>query len=277
MCCLTKPPQRSGCAKLNMSELASLQRRFGSGLDAVDAKADTLDMFLGEAEHVRRRFAIYCANTLANAVKAIEAAYPVVAKIVGDEYFGGLARQYRLRFASRAGDLNEYGECFADFLAGFAPVQDLPYLPDVARLEWLVHRAHYAANAPPFDPASLVSVPLQQQLELRPRVHPACYVMHSIYPIARIWEVHQAKYSGTFQGDFSHEPSYVLVSRPGFRAEVACISAAEAAFLSAALGDATLASALSAAQERDASFDLGSSLLKWVQSSLIVGFELNAA
>jgi hypothetical protein len=258
-----------------MSELAILQTRFGSGLDAGDAQADLVDMFLGGAEQIRRRFAIYCANTLANAVKALEAAYPVLAKIVGEEYFGGLATQYRLRFASHAGDLNQYGEFFADFLAGFAPAQDISYLPDVARLEWVVHRAHYAANAPPFDPASLASVPAQQQLELRPRLHPACHVMHSIYPIARIWEVHQEKFSGALEVDFSRAPGYALVSRPGFRAEVACISDAEAAFLSAALGGATLASALTAAQERDASFDLGSSLSAWVQSSVIVDFQLD--
>jgi hypothetical protein len=55
------------------------------------------------------------------------------------------------------------------------------------------------------------------------------------------------------------------------------ISDAEAAFLSAALGGATLASALTAAQKRDASFDLGPPLSAWVLSSLIVGFELDTA
>jgi hypothetical protein len=260
-----------------MSELSTLQRRFGSGLDAADAKADTLDMFLGGAEQSRRRFEIYRANTLANAVKAIQAAYPVVAKIVGDEFFSGLARRYRSCFASQAGDLNEYGESFADFLAGFVPAQDIAYLPDVARLEWLVHRAHYAANASPFDPAKLASVPAQQQMELRPRVHPACHVMHSIYPIARIWEVHQENFSGAFQVDFSQGPGHALVARPRFKVEVARISNAEAAFLCAALGGATLARALTAAHERDASFDVGPSLSAWVLSSVIVGFELNTA
>lgn len=272
-----KPRRQSGSAKLNMSELATLQRRFGSGLDAADAKADTPDMFLGGAEQTIRRFQIYRANTLANAVKAIQAAYPVVAKIVGDEFFSGLARRYRSCFASQTGDLNEYGESFAEFLAAFVPARDIAYLPDVARLEWLVHRAHYAANAPPFDPARLASVPAQQQFNLRPRVHPACHVMHSIYPIARIWEVHQEQFSGAFHVDFSHGACHALVSRPRFKVEVTRISDAEAAFLSAALGGATLASALTAAQKRDASFDLGPSLSAWVLSSLIVGFELDTA
>src|SRR3954471_2402910 len=272
-----KPPRPSDCEKLNMSELAILQTRFGSGLDAADVQADALDMFLGRPEQTRQRFEIYRSNTLANAVKAIEAAYPVVAKIVGEEFFSGLAKRYRSCFASHAGDLNEYGESFADFLAGFAPARDIAYLADVARLEWLVHRAHYAADPPPFDPARLASVPSQQQLELRPRLHPACHVMYSVHPIARIWEVHQDDFCGAFQVDFSRGPGYALVSRPCFRAEVVCIGDAEAAFLSAALGGVTLAGALTAAQELDASFDLGSSLSTWVQSSLIVDFQLNEA
>jgi len=260
-----------------MSDLASLQTLFGSALDAAHAQADALNMFLGETEQIKHRFKIYRANTLANAIKAIEAAYPAVEKIVGTEFFSGLAREYRLRFASQAGDLNKYGEFFADFLADFPPARDIAYLADVARLEWLVHRAHYAADPPAFDPASLASVPLQQQLDLRPRLHPACHVMYSVHPIARIWQVHQDTFSDVFEVDFSQKPGYALVSRPHFKVEVACISDAEAAFLSAAIGGTTLASALTAAHERDVSFDLGRSLAAWVQSSVIVDFELNEA
>jgi uncharacterized protein len=260
-----------------MSDLAAMQALFGWGLDATDAQADALTMFLGGTEQIKQRFAIYRANTLANAVKALEAAYPVVAKIVGSEFFSGLAREYRLRFASQAGDLNEYGEFFADFIDGFAPARDMAYLADVARLEWLVHRAHYAADPAPFDAARLAAVPSQQQPELRPRPHPACHVLRSVYPIARIWQVHQDAFSGAFEVDFSQKPSFALVSRPHFKVEVTRISDAEAAFLSAALSGATLASALTAAQERDDAFDLGGSLSAWVQSSVIVDFGLDGA
>jgi hypothetical protein len=53
------------------------------------------------------------------------------------------------------------------------------------------------------------------------------------------------------------------------------IGDAEAAFLRAALDAQTLDAALAAAQLRDASFDLGLSLSEWVQSRVIVDFELN--
>ena len=258
-----------------MRELAALQGRFGSALDAHDAEAGALEIFIGGVAQIRNRFGIYRGNTQANAARAIEAAYPVVAKIVGAEFFSGLAAQYRSRFPSQDGDLNVYGESFADFLADFPPARELPYLADVARLEWQVHRAHYAADPAHFDPARLASLSHEHQLQLRPRLHPACRVLHSAYPLARLWEVHQDTFSGKFKVDFSHGPAHALVFRPRFKVEVAQIADAEAAFLAAALDGATLESALAAAQSRDASFDLGRSLGEWVESSVIVDLKLN--
>jgi hypothetical protein len=258
-----------------MRELAALQANFGAGLDARAASADAPRIFLGEPEQVRRRLGIYRGNTAANAAKAIAAAYPIVGKIVGTEFFAGLAREYQSRYPSENGDLNEYGQAFAAFLAEFPPAKEHPYLADVAQLEWLVHRAHYAADPAPFDPARLASVPPEQQLRLRPRLHPACGILHSTYPLARIWQVHQDTFGGELEVDLSRGPSHALVFRPRFRVEVAQTGDAETAFLAAALDGATLETALAAAQSRDASFDLGRLLNEWVGSSIIVDFTVS--
>jgi hypothetical protein len=258
-----------------MRELAALQAQFGAGLDAPGTEAGALELFVGETEQARQRLGIYRGNARANTAKALGAAYPVIGKIVGGEFFSGLASEYQSRFASVNGDLNEYGGSFAAFLADFPPAKEIPYLADVARLEWRVHRAHYAADPAPFDPARLASVPPEHQLQLRPRLHPACHVLQSAYPIARIWEVHQDTFSGEFEVEFSGSPTNALVSRPRFRVEVAQIGDAEAAFLGAALDAQTLDAALAAAQLRDASFDLGRSLSEWVESSIIVDFKLD--
>jgi hypothetical protein len=258
-----------------MRELAALQARFGSGLDAPDAGAGALEIFVGEPEQVRNRFGIYRGNTLANAARALGAAYPVIEKIVGAEFFSGLAREYKTRFPSRDGDLNEYGASFAAFLADFPPAGEMPYLAEVARLEWQVHRAHYAVDPAPFDAARLATIAPEHQLLLRPRLHPACHVLHSAYPLARLWEVHQDTFTNEFEVDFSRGPTYALVFRPRFRVEVAQIGDAEAAFLAAAIEGETLGTALAAAQSRKPSFDLGRSLSEWVESSVIVDFKLN--
>lgn len=258
-----------------MRELAALQAQFGAGLDAPFPEAGALALFAGETEQARQGLGIYRGNVKAHAAKAIAAAYPVIGKLVGGEFFLGLASEYQSRFPSASGDLNEYGEAFAAFLADFPPAREIPYLADVARLEWRVHRAHHAADPGPFDPARLACVPAEQQLHLRPRLHPACHVLPSAYPIARIWEVHQDIFNGEFEVEFAGNPANALVFRPRFRVEVAQIDDAQAAFLQAALDGQTLGVALAAAQFRDAAFDLGRSLGEWVQSSVIVDFELH--
>ena len=258
-----------------MRDLAALQARFAAGLDAPVPDTGTQDLFVGESEQVRQRLGIYRGNAKANAAKAIAAAYPVVEKIVGGEFFSGLASEYQSRFPSVNGDLNEYGGAFAAFLVDFPPAVEIPYLAQVACLEWRVHCAHYAADPGPFDPARLACVPPEHQLLLRPRLHPACHVLQAAYPIARIWEVHQDTFSGEFNVDFTGDATYALVYRPRFRVEVAQISNAEAAFLGEALDAQTLGCALAAAQLRDASFNLGRSLSEWVRSAVIVDFKLN--
>jgi uncharacterized protein len=258
-----------------MRELAALQARFGAGLEVAGPEAGVPDIFTGESGQVASRFGIYRGNARANASRALAAAYPVVAKIVGGEFFSGLAREYESRFPSVSGDLNEYGESFAAFLAVFAPAQDIPYLADVARLDWQVHRAHYAADAKRFEPARLSSVPAEKQLHLIPQLHPACSLIHSEFPLARIWEIHQETHRGEFEVDFSRGPAYVLVYRPRFRVEVGQVGGAEAAFLAAALGGETIEAALTAAHSHDVSFDLGRSLGEWIGSSVIVDFALN--
>ena len=259
-----------------MRELADLQARFGAGLEVAGSKAVALEIFSGESAELATRFDIYRGNARANAAKALAAAYPIIGKIVGGEFFSGLAREYESRFPSVSGDLNEYGESFAAFLATFAPAQDIPYVADVARLEWRAHRAHYAADAKPFDPARLGSVPAERQLHLIPKLHPACSLLHSGFPLARIWEVHQESYQGEFEIDFSRDPAGVLVYRPRFRVEVRRTGDAEAAFLAAAQDGETLEAALTAAHSHDVSFDLGRSLGEWIGSSVIVDFTLNA-
>ena len=65
---------------------------------------------------------------------------------MGDEFFDGLAHTYGKSYPSDNGDLNLFGAHFAQFLQDFEHVADYPYFPDMARLEWALHRAHYAAD-----------------------------------------------------------------------------------------------------------------------------------
>lgn len=228
----------------------------------------------GEEALVERRLAIYRANVTANAVKALAAAYPVVQQVVGEVFFAGLARVYRHEAPSSSGDLSEYGDGFARFLAQFEHVRSLPYISDLARLEWQVHRAYGAADTRPWDPASIGMVAPEQQHTIRFRLVAGTSVVESPFPLVRVWTIHQPGFQGEFVVDWSLTER-ALVARDELRVKVTAVSAGDAAFIVATLGGATLGDAAAAALESDAAFDLSAFLARAITSNLICGFSLD--
>ncbi|WP_071651562.1 MNIO family bufferin maturase, partial [Duganella phyllosphaerae] len=128
--------------------LAQGQQLFADALVAPDAAPPALSLWRPH-QHNDHRLTLYRGNLAATATKALAAAYPVIAALVGHAFFGALARAYVRAQPSQDGDLNRFGAQLGDFLDDFPPAATLPYLADMARLEWAVHRAHYAADAAP--------------------------------------------------------------------------------------------------------------------------------
>lgn len=241
-----------------MRSLRELQRDFGrSLLDPAKAAA------MGAG------FEVYVNNVYSNWTKALSAAYPIACKIVGETFFGGLAHAYARAYPSASGDLNEYGGHFADFIAQFPDTQDVPYLPDVARMEWHAHRVHFVAAAPAVDMARLTTVPPEELCDVRLHRSPACVLHSSVWPLARLWEVHQENYRGELDVDFESECGPILIYRPRWRVEVESLASGDYRFLAEAGRGATLGDALEAAANADARFDATASLARWVNKGVI--------
>ena len=150
-----------------MPDLLGFQRDFAAALRD-RARTDALAPRLaGAPDAVDRRMAIYRANMVAAADKALSAAYPVIRQVVGEAFFHGLAREYQRGTPSTSGDLTTFGAGFDAFMAAFEHVQDMPWLPDLARLEWAAHRAYGAADAPDWEPAALAAIPPERQDAIR--------------------------------------------------------------------------------------------------------------
>jgi hypothetical protein len=251
-----------------MSELLASQRGFAAALRDADGSSRVSRWLAGDAALVALRLAIYRANSAASAAKALAAAYPVLREVVGTEFFEGLARAYLRARPSTCGNLYEFGGEFAAFLSDFAHVQSLPYVPDLARLEWLVHRADGAADATPWDPAGLEAIAAESQGEIRFEWAAGTAVLSSAYPVARIWTIHQPEYRGDFSVDWS-VAERVLVARAALRVTVLAVDAGQAAFFDASLAGGSLDDATAAALDADPAFDLGALLTCAVDSNLI--------
>lgn len=206
--------------------------------------------------------AVYRGNVFGNWTQALSSAYPIVRKIVGEEFFRGLAHAYSRAHPSRSGDLNEYGEHLAEFVSRFRHTLDLPYLPDVARMEWLAHRAYYAAGAAAFD--------LQDVRESSVfRLTPSCALLASDWPLGRIWAVHQDDYEGPIEVDLLSGPDRVLVHRPAWRAQVRSLAPGDYRFLDMIREKSALGEALGSALGEDPGFDASLALARWVDAGVI--------
>lgn len=244
--------------------LAAGQQAFATAL--LDTVA-TLPSFAGET--VPQRFSLYRGNLSATWRRTLGHAYPVVLALVGEDFFGGLARAYGRQYPSDSADLNQFGASFADFLAAFPPVGELPYLPDMARLEWAAHLAHYAADAQGLAPESLAGLHPKQVEARRFSLHPACALLASRWQVAALWQAHQ---DGDGKRKFPQDmqaASWALVCRPRWEAQVLVVDACAHAALLALQQGRTFGAALDAAFELDPAFDLAAHLRQWLAHAVL--------
>jgi len=212
---------------------------------------------------------IYAGNVFGNWTKALGSAYPILRQLVGAPFFEALARAYARAHPSRSSDLNEFGEHVPSFVAQHATTQDLPYLPDVARMEWFAHCAHFAADRPRFDVSRLASLAPDQYAVLPLRLAPGGQLLRSPWPLARIWEIHQDGYDGGVSVDLAPSPGQILVFRPAWKATVVALAPGDHQFLAAAQRGAALGAALEAAAAADAQFDPAGALARWVGAGAV--------
>jgi hypothetical protein len=257
-----------------MAELLRVQQDIAVALRDSGAFAPAVQHLAGDTALVQRRLGLYRANVAAAISKALCAAYPVIQQVVGDEFFDALARAYQRDTPSTSGDLYDYGVEFSAFLSTFTHVQSLPYLSDLACLEWAAHRAYGAGDAPDWDPTSLAIVSPEQRAAIRFVWAPGTTLVASAFPLARIWTIHQTDYDGQFEVDWSIAER-ALVARDGFRVTVSAIAASDAAFIASGLSGGTIDLGVAAALSIDSAFDLGGLLARAFASHLICGFTLN--
>ncbi len=134
-----------------------------------------------------RRFDVYRNNVAVSLTEALEQGFPVLARLLGPEFFRAMAGVFLRAHPPRSPVMTGYGAALPAFLEGFPPVAHLPYLPDVARLELALRRAYHAADAAPLDGAALAALPPGRLLALRFRFAPAVQLLRSDWPVHGIW------------------------------------------------------------------------------------------
>jgi Putative DNA-binding domain len=137
---------------------------------------------------------IYRNNTLANRSANLTNTYPTILELVGEEFFSAMACIFVEKNESHSGNLHQDGELFPSFLATFPHVSDLPYLSDVAKLDWAIHLAHYSIDSNSIGIETLASYTPEQFGQLSLVLHPAIAIVKSEHwPIYQILMMHHGE------------------------------------------------------------------------------------
>jgi hypothetical protein len=214
-----------------------------------------------------RRFAVYRNNVVLGLGKALKSRFPVVEKLVGEEFFAAMARRFVMAQPPRSPLLATYGDSFPAFIAAFEPASEIPYLADVAQLEAARTRAYHAADAAAIDTGRLTALDSEVVERIRIDMHPSAEIVRSPYPIVTIWAMNSGEQELAPIADWRGEDA--LVARPCLEVQVRRLPPGGAAFLLALAAGRSLGDAAGAALADDPDFDLTNNLAGLIDTGLV--------
>jgi hypothetical protein len=215
---------------------------------------------------VEQRFAVYRNNVAVSLTEALAKRFPVIQRLVGDAFFGAMARVYAETHRPKSPVLLEWGDSFAGFLAGFPPLSGYPYMADVARIEYARGQAYHAADARSARADSFVGANPSQ---LHLRLHPSLQVLRLDHPAVSIWQQNQP---GAVQQKLTLAGSEIaLVLRdPAFNVPVHAITEGDAVIIDHIRLGASLTAAAELAQWAEPGHDPQPLILRLMQSGAIL-------
>jgi hypothetical protein len=250
-----------------MRRFADLQREFaGAVLDPEAAVPAPVSRQAGGVPS--RRFGVYRNNVHASLIDVLAGRFPVVARLVGEEFFRAMARIYIESEPPRSAVLIRYGASLPDFVASFPPAASLPYLADMARLEWAWHAAYHAEDAVPLPLVELAGA-VDRAEDAVLTLHPSLGIVRSPYPIVSIFELNRQ--GGDVPATQLEGGEDGLVARPRLEVELRRLPQGGASFILALKAEKSLGEATAIALGEAPGFDLEANLAGLIASGAIVG------
>lgn len=255
-----------------MPQLAEFQRKMSAALlggENTGMESEVVENGVA----VNERIDIYKNNVVITLTDAMAQVYPVIHRLVGDDYFRQVTRGFVRGHPPRKRSLIDYGGAFPDFLSIQPSAAAHPYLGDVAKLEWACHLAFHAPDTPTMALARWQQIPADAWPGARVRMSPSLTLIQSIYPIVRIWQENQSDRDVPPTIEIGAGQTFASVARPDHDVEVRSHSAAEFRIVSLLKGGSCLQEAYGATAEANGPFDLERLLREWVAARLIVDFD----
>lgn len=257
-----------------MADLRDIQTRFSAVLrSGKDFSAGTL---VATPCPLNRGVEVYRNNYRGNLHDTLAMVYPVTQRLVGAEFFRFLVRHFIAQYPARSGNLHHYGAEMPLFLSGFEAVRQLPYLPDMASLEWAYHRAYYAPNSPSLDRQRLSQISPENYEKISLQRAVDCCLIEPHYPVYALWKIHQdAQEDQLSTVNLESGAEFLLVLRPHREVEVKSLQPSLFAWLSALTSGQTLGTICDEMGTHGEAMSLEEALKYAILEKVVTGFSVD--
>ncbi len=217
------------------------------------------------------RLAIYREMVSLRLHDSLEEDYPALRRLLGEDDFRELVRDYLDRYPSRSFTLDHAGRELPRFLSEAGDLPNRALLWDVARLEWAVHQSFHADRAEVLTADDIGQIPLEAWLEARLQLAPATEVLAFDHGAS---EIVSSVSTDADLPSLDRAPSWCAVWRKDYVVWRQTLTEPMAAVLSTFARGGTIAEAVSEAEALWAGdpADLEPALFDWFADWLAEGF-----
>jgi hypothetical protein len=177
-----------------ITSLVELQRHF------IAAIIDEVPTVLLESVHdtesglnARQRMNIYKNNVFATLTDALKKTYASILSLVGEEAFTVVARKYITQYPSISRNLYDFGDKFSLLLESLSATVSLPYLSDMAQLDWMYRQVLHETENTPLDMHALQSISSEKYPALKFNLKSASRLLASRFPLLKMWHLCRGK------------------------------------------------------------------------------------
>ena len=215
-----------------------------------------------------QRLQVYRNMLEANHRAALATAFPMVLRLVGDDFFDCLCAAYLRDYPAASGKLQDYGAGFPDLISNDPKAARLGYLADVARLEWARQESALAPLDAPVSQKAADSVPVDEYENLHLCLASSLKLVHAEYPALDIWLY--CNDPGDSRLDIEAHDQSVAVWRSGAQLSMLAIEPACYRLVTRLANGQTLGTAIEPGDD-----ELVTETLHWLLSeSLVAGISL---
>jgi hypothetical protein len=215
------------------------------------------------------RLNVYRNNVFGNFSSVLGMIYPILQKLVGEDYFDSLCVKYRQKHPSPSGNLDDYGQRLPKLIEDLRDEHKLAYLKDIANLEWKFHRAYTSRNVADFKIEEFQKLKEEELSEITFKLHPSCVLIASRFPIFSIWE----SVDSNKKLNLDQLPKeFILIERARFDVEIQNLTEEEFLFLKHAKKGQNLYKIYEEISPEFADLDIGSAMNKFISNGVIASY-----